>query len=105
MIDPYEVANRVGAATEANFVGQTRAVNPGGIVLAKPEWSPDGSRFAVLIWNRGTVEAVRYDANLNESGGTAVNLQVDLESVLSLSLSTNLARTAKSILSEPTLFH
>jgi len=105
MIDPYDVANRIGAATEANSVGQMRAVNPGGIVLAKPEWAPDGSGFAVLIRNRGTVEAVRYDANLNETARTAVNLQVDRESALSLSLSTDLAHTAKSILSDPTTFH
>jgi hypothetical protein len=105
MIDPYEVANRIGAATEANFVGQMRAVNPGGIVLAKPEWAPDGSTFAVLIWNRGTVEAVRYDTNLNETGRTRVDLQVDRESALSLSLNAKLAQTAKNILSDPTIFH
>ena len=105
MIDPHNVANQVENATEANFVGQMAAVNPGGIVLAKPQWAPDGSAFAVLTWNRGTVEAVRYDANLNETGRTAVNLQVDRESALSLSLNMNLAQAAKSILSNPTIFH
>ena len=105
VIEPYDVANRIANATEENFVGQMRTVNPGGIVLAKPEWAPDGSKFAVLTWNRGTVEAVRYDANLNKSGRTAVNLQVDRELALSLSFNTELAHTAKSILSDPTLFH
>jgi hypothetical protein len=104
IIDPYHVANQIGNATEANFVGQMAAVNPGGIVLAKPEWAPDGSAFAVLTWNRGAVEAVRYDANLNETGRTAVNLQVGRESALSLSLNTNLSQTAKRILSDPTTF-
>jgi hypothetical protein len=103
LIDPHGIADRIGNATETNFVGQMAAVNPGGIVLAKPEWAPDGSAFAVLIWNRGIVEAVRYDANLNQTGRTIVNLQVDRESALSLSLNPNLAQTAKSILSDPTI--
>jgi len=105
IIDPHAVANQIGNATEENFVGQMKAVNPGGIVLAKPEWLPDGSSFAVLTWNRGAVKAVRYDANLNETGRTAVNLPVDRESALSLSLNTNLAQAAKNILSNPTIFH
>jgi len=105
VIDPYDVANRIANATEENFVGQMKAVNPGGIVLAKPQWAADGSAFAVLTWNRGAVQAVRYDANLNETGRTAVNFQVDRESALSLSLNTDLAQAAKSILSNPTIFH
>ena len=88
-----------------NFVGQTKAARPGGIVLAKPEWAPDGSTFAILTWNNRKVEAVRYDTNLNQTGRTAVNLQVDRESALSLSLNPNLAETAKKILSDPTIFH
>jgi hypothetical protein len=58
-----------------------------------------------LTWNRGVVEAVRYDTNLNETGRTAVTLQVNRESALSLSLDTNVARAAESILSKPTIFH
>jgi hypothetical protein len=105
VIDPYDVANRIANATEDNFVGQMKTAKPGGIVLAKPEWAPDGSRFAVLTWNRGIVEAVRYDANLNETGRTAVNLQVDRESALSLGLNPNIAEAAKAILSDPTTFN
>jgi hypothetical protein len=105
MIDPHAVANQIGNATEENFVGQMKAVNPDGIVLAKPQWAPDGSAFAVLTWNRGAVQAVRYNTNLNEAGRTAVNLHVDRKSALSLSLNTNLAQAAKSILSNPTIFH
>ena len=105
VINPYDVANRIGNATEDNFVGQTKAARPGGIVLAKPEWAPDGSTFAILTWNNRKVEAVRYDTNLNQTGRTAVNLQVDRESALSLSLNPNLAETAKKILSDPTIFH
>jgi hypothetical protein len=105
VIDPHAVASRIANATEENFVGQMKAVNPDGIVLAKPQWAPDGSAFAVLTWNRGAVQAVRYNTNLNETGRTAVNLHVDRKSALSLSLNTNLAQTAKSILSNPTIFH
>jgi hypothetical protein len=104
LIDPQAIANQIGNATEENFVGQMTAVNPGGIVLENPRWMPDGSAFAVLTWNRGAVEAVRYDANLNETGRTAVSLQVSRESVLSLSLNPNLAETAKRILSDPRTF-
>jgi hypothetical protein len=105
VIDPYDVANRIGNATEENFVGQMKAVNPGGIVLAKPEWVAGGSNFAVLTWNRGAVQAVRYDTNLNETGRTAVNLHVDRESALSPSLDPKLAHAAKRILSDPAMFH
>jgi hypothetical protein len=105
VIDPYDVANQIGNATDDNFVGQMKAAKPGGIVLAKPEWAPDGSTFAVLTWNRGAVEAVRYNANLNETGRTAVNLKVVRESTVSLSLNPSLAQAAKSILSDPTIFH
>jgi hypothetical protein len=82
-----------------------KAANPGGIVLAKPQWASDGSAFAVLTWNLGIVEAVRYDANLNQTGRTAVKFKVDPESALSLSLDPTLAQAAKSILSDPTIFH
>ena len=105
VIDPYDVANQIGSATEDNFVGQMKAAKPGGIVLAKPEWAPEAFTFAVLTWNHGAVEAVRYDRNLNETGRTGVNLQVDRESALSLSLNAKLAQTAKNILSDPTIFH
>ena len=105
IIEPYDVVNQIGNDTDENFVGQMKAAKPGGIVLAKPEWVPNGSSFAVLTWNRGTVEAVRYDANLNETGRTAVNLQVDRESALSISLNPHLAKAAKSILCDPTIFH
>jgi hypothetical protein len=105
MIDPHAAANQIGNVTDANFVAQMAAVNPGGILLAKPQWTPDGSAFSVLTWNHGAVEAVRYDANLNETGRTAVNFPVDRESARSLSLNANFARAAKSILSDPTIFH
>jgi hypothetical protein len=101
LIDPYDVANRIGNATDANFVGQMTAVNPGGVVLGKPEWAPDGSNFGVLTWNGGKVEAVRYDRNLNETGRATVNLQVDREMALSPSSNSDIAATAKTILSDP----
>jgi hypothetical protein len=105
LIDPQCAAIHLRDVTEANFVGHLKGVQPGGVILAKPEWSSDGSGSAVLIWNRGKVEAVRYDTNLNETGRTAVNLRVDRESALSLSLNPNLAEAAKRILSDPTIFH
>src|SRR5262249_2555772 len=104
MIDPHDVANQIGNATEDNFVGQMKAAQPGGIILAKCEWAPDGLGFAVLVWKCGNVKAVRYDANLNETARVPVNLQVDHESALSLSLNPNLSETAKKILSDTKTF-
>jgi hypothetical protein len=72
VIDPYGVAKRIANATEENFVGQMVAVNPGGIVLAKPQWAPDGSAFAVLTWKQGIVAAVRYDTTLRETARSTV---------------------------------
>ena len=105
VINPNDVANQIRNATENNFIGQMKAATPGGIVLSKPEWALDGSTLAVLTWNGGCVEAVRYDSNLNETGRTGVNLHVDRKSALSLSLNPNLAEAAKSILSDPRIFH
>jgi hypothetical protein len=103
-IDPYQVAQRIANATEENFVGQMTSVNPGGIVLAKPQWSADGSTFAVLTWKSGKVEAVQYDTNLKETGRTTVDLYVDREVALSPALNAELEQTAEKILSDPTIF-
>ena len=104
MIDPYDVANQIDNATEDNFVGQMKVAHPGGIILAKCEWAPDGLGVAVLVWERGNVKAVRYDVNLNETARVPVNLQVDHESALSLSLNPNLSETARRILSDAKTF-
>lgn len=104
LIAPYDVANLISQATEENFVGQMKSVNPGGIVLAKPEWSPDGSTFAVLTWKSGKVEAVQYETNLKETGRITVDLYVAREVALSPALNTELEQTAEKILSDPTIF-
>lgn len=104
LLDPETMAAEAARSPDTDPLSHGKAVKASGIVLAQPEWARDGSAFAVLTWNRGTVQAVRYDANLNETSRTAVNLQVDSESALSLSLNTNLVEKAKSILSDPTVF-
>lgn len=105
VIDSYDVANRIGNATEDNFVGQMKAVSPGGIVLAKPQWAPDGSAFAVLTWKQGIVAAVRYDTTLRETARSTVEIQIDPDSALSTGLNEDLAPVAARILSDPTIFH
>jgi hypothetical protein len=105
VIDPNGVANRIANATEENFVGQMVAVNPGGIVLAKPQWAPDGSAFAVLTWKQGIVAAVRYDTTLRETARSPVKIQIDRDSALSTGLNEDLAPVAARILSDPSTFH
>lgn len=105
VIDPYGVANRIANATEENFVGQMVAVNPGGIVLAKPQWAPDGLAFAVVTWKQGIVAAVRYDTTLRETARSTVKIQIDRDSALSTGLKENLAPLAARILSDPSTFH
>jgi hypothetical protein len=104
VIDPYGVANRIANATEENFVGQMAAVNPGGIVLAKPQWAADGSAFAVLTWKQGIVAAVRY-TTLCETARSTVKIQIDRDSALSTGLNEDLAPVAARILSDPSTFH
>jgi hypothetical protein len=104
LIDPKDAAAHIREVSDSNFVGQLKAVKPGGVLLAPPEWSPDGSAFGVLTWKQGAVEAVRYDANLNEIARVPVNIQVDHDTALSLSFKPELAQRAKKILSDPTIF-
>jgi hypothetical protein len=105
IIDPNDVANQIGNATEENFVGQMVAVNPGGIVLAKPQWAPDGSAFAVLTWKQGIVAAVRYDTTLRETARSTVKIQINRDAALSTGLNEDLAPVAARILSDPSTFH
>jgi hypothetical protein len=105
LLDPQEMATAAAAVSgQSDSLAHIKAVKPGGVVLAKPEWSPDGSAFAVLTWKRGAVEAVRYDGSLNETARTPINIQVDHDSALSLSFKPELTQTAKNILSDPTTF-
>ena len=72
--------------------------------LAAPEWTPDGSRFAVLVWKDGAVSAVQYDTQLRETARTSIDLQVDRETALSVWLKKDLAPVAKRILSDSRTF-
>ncbi len=104
LIDPEEAATHIREISDSNFVGQMKAVQPGGVMLAKPEWASDGSSVAVLAWNQSTVTAVRYDTNLHETGRTPVNIPVDRDTARSLAFKPELVQTAKHILSDPTTF-
>jgi hypothetical protein len=104
LIDAQSAAIRLRDVTETNFVGHLKAVQPGGVILAKPVWSDDGLAFAVLTWKQGTVGAVRYDTTLREAIRTIVDLIVDRESALSTGLNKDLAHAAAKILSDPRTF-
>jgi hypothetical protein len=104
LIDPVYATTHIREASESNFVGQLQTVQPGGVILAKPEWASDGSSIAVLTWKKGTVAAVRYDRTLRETARTMVKLGVGRQSALSTGLKKDLAPIAKRILSDPTTF-
>ncbi len=73
--------------------------------LLPPEWAADSSRFAILLWKNGAVSAVQYDTKLRETARTAVDLQVDRETALSVGLKKDLAPVSKRILSDPEPFN
>jgi len=104
LIDPMYAATHIREASESNFVGHLQAVQPGGVILAKPTWASDGSSIAVLTWKQGTVAAVRYDTKLRETARSPVELKVDRESALSTGLNEDFAAVAARILSDPTTF-
>src|SRR5437762_6877279 len=104
LIDPRYAATHIREASESNFVGHLQAVQPGGVILAKPTWASDGSSVAVLTWKQRTVAAVRYDTNLRETARSPVELKVDRESALSTGLNKDFAAVAARILSDPTTF-
>jgi len=104
LIDPQHVAIHLRDVSEANFVAHLKAVQPGGVMLAKPVWSDDGSAVAVLTWKQGTVAAVRYDRSLREIARAIVELRVDRQSALSTGLNEDLAPIAARILADPRTF-
>ena len=104
LIDPRRVAAAAAGIQEPDSLAHTPSAKLGGVALAAPEWSPDGSAFAVLTWKQGIVEAVRYNSNLHENGRVPVNIQVERETALSLAFKPELAQTAKNILRDPRTF-
>jgi hypothetical protein len=104
LIDPQSAATHVHEVTDANFVAHLKAVQPGGVILAEPVWSSDGSAVSVLVWKQGPVTAVRYDTGLRETGRTAVNVQIARKLALSTGLNKELAPLAKKILADPRTF-
>lgn len=104
LIDPRRVAAAAAGIQEPDSLAHVQSAKPGGVALAAPEWSPDGSAFAILTWKQGAVEAVRYNSNLREIGRVAVKIQVERETALSLAFKPELAQTAKNILRDPTIF-
>jgi hypothetical protein len=104
LIDPRRVAAAAAGIQEPDSLAHVQSAKPGGVALAAPEWSPDGSAFAILTWKQGAVEAVRYNSNLREIGRVAVKIQVERETALSLAFKPELAQTAKNILRDLTIF-
>jgi hypothetical protein len=104
LIDPRRVAAAAAGIQEPDSLAHVQSAKPGGVALAAPEWSRDGSAFAILTWKQGAVEAVRYNSNLREIGRVAVKIQVERETALSLAFKPELAKTAKNILRDPTTF-
>jgi hypothetical protein len=104
LIDPRRMVATAAGMQETDSLAHVQSAKPGGVVLAPPEWSPDGSAFAVLTWKQGAVAAVRYDSNLREIARVPINIRVDRETALSLAFKPELAQTARNILRDPTTF-
>ena len=104
LVDPAHMAAQSPRDLPEDSLAHVKSMRIDGVALAPPEWAADGSRFAVLVWKNGAVSAVQYDTDLRETARTAIDLQVDRETALSVWLKKDLAPAAKKILSDPRTF-
>jgi len=104
LVDPAHMAAQSSRDLPEESLAHVKSMRIDGVALAPPEWAADGSRFAILVWKNGAVSAVQYDTNLRETARTAIDLQVDRETALSVGLKKDLAPVTKRILSDPRTF-
>jgi hypothetical protein len=104
LIDPADMAAQAARDLPKDSLAHIKSMRIDGVALAAPEWTPDGSRFAVLVWKDGAVSAVQYDTQLRETARTSIDLQVERETALSVWLQKDLAPVVKRILSDSRTF-
>jgi hypothetical protein len=103
-IDPADMAAQAARDLPKDSLAHIKSMRIDGVALGPPQWVADGSRFGVLVWKNGAVAAVRYDTQLRETARTAVDLQVDRKTALSVWLNKELTPVVKRILSDPRTF-
>jgi hypothetical protein len=104
LVDPAHIAAQSPRDLPEDSLAQVKSMLVDGVALGPPEWAADGSRFAILVWKNGVVSAVQYDTQLRETAKTAIDLQVDRKTALSVWLKKDLAPLVKRILSDPRTF-
>lgn len=104
LVDPEDLAAQSPRDLPEDSLAQVKSMRVDGVALGPPEWGADGSRFAILVWKNGVVSAVQYDIQLRETARTAIDLQVDRETALSVGLKKDLAPVVKGILSDSRTF-
>ena len=103
-VDPADMAAQASRNLPEDSLAHIKSMRIDGVALGPAQWTPDGSRFAVLVWKNGAVSAVQYDTQLRETARTAIDLQVDRETALSVWLKKDLAPIVKGILSDSRTF-
>jgi len=104
LVDPADMAAQSARDLPEDSLAHVKSMGVDGVALGPPEWGADGSRFAILVWENGVVSAVQYDTQLRETARTAIDLQVDRETALSVWLKKDLAPLVKRILSDSRTF-
>jgi len=104
LVDPADMAAKASRNLPKDSLAHVKSKRVDGVALSPPEWAADASRVVILIWKNGAVSAVQYDTNLRETARTAIDLQVDRETALSVWLKKDLAPVSKRILSDPRTF-
>jgi hypothetical protein len=104
LIDPVDMAAQASRDLPEDSLAHIKSLRIDGVALGPPQWTPNGSRFAVLVWKDGAVSAVQYDTQLRETARTAIDLQVDRETALSVWLKKDLAPAVKRILADSRTF-
>ena len=105
LVDPADMAAKASRHLPKDSLAHVKSKPVDGVALGPPQWAADNSRFAILVWKNGAVSAVQYDTNLQETARTAIDLQIDRETALSVWLKKDLAPVSKRILSDPRTFH
>jgi hypothetical protein len=103
-LDPTDMAAQASRDLPKDSLAHVKSMRTDGVALGPPEWTPDASRFAVLVWKSGAVSAVQYDTKLRETARTAIDLHINRETALSVWLKKELAAVVKRILSDPRTF-
>jgi hypothetical protein len=104
LVDPADMAAQASRHLPKDSLAHVKSKRVDGVALGPPEWAADSSRFAILVWKNGAVSAVQYDTNLRETARTAIDLQVDRETALSVWLKKDLGPVSKRFLSDPRTF-